>query len=677
MRSIRFGSIKFVVAGLLAIAGLGAIAQQANPLAPAPARETSSAPATAPAAAPAAPAAPGTPQLTAEDVNAWLDGFIPYALATGDIAGGVIVIVKDGQVLTQRGYGYADVARRTPVDPERTLFRPGSISKLFTWTAVMQQVEAGRLNLDADVNTYLDFQIPPYQGRPITLRNIMTHTAGFEEQLKGLISTGATPTPPYEELLRRWIPHRVFAPGSTPAYSNYATALAGYIVQRVSHEPFDDYIARHIFAPLGMRNSTFNQPLPARLQPMMATGYGRASGEPVGYEYVGPRPAGSLAATGSDMARFMIAHLNNGAFGDQRILRPETAVMMHTTAAPGVGPLNRMMLGFYETDVNGHQAIGHGGDTAGFHSDLQLFLDDNIGIFVSFNSGGRQGAVGGLRTAIVDQFADRYFPARPDTRRVPAETAAQHARMMAGTWVNSRGAFSSFFNILELVGQLKVGVDGEGRPVVPFLPGLNGEPRQWVEIAPFVWQDANNPHERLAAQVENGQVVRISVDTISPFMVFDRAPWYKDSAWLLPALMLGLAILALTALLWPIRALVRRKFGATLALEKRELTSFRLVRLFAWLIVGTLIGWMIAVSVMMGDLDNLDGRYDWLVYILQILSFVAFLGGLAVMLWDAWLVWRGKRGWKAKVWSIALVLSAFIVVWIGFAFHLLSLGANF
>ena len=172
--------------------------------------------------------------MTAADVNAWLDGFMPNVLATGDMAGAVVVVVKDGQVLTQRGFGFADVARRRPVDPERTLFRPGSISKLFTWTAVMQLVEQGRLNLDADVNRYLDFEIPPRDGQPITLRNIMTHTAGFEEQVKTLIGYDREHAPPYDELLKRWIPSRVYAPGTTPAYSNYATALAGYIVQRVS-----------------------------------------------------------------------------------------------------------------------------------------------------------------------------------------------------------------------------------------------------------------------------------------------------------------------------------------------------------------------------------------------------------------------------------------------------------
>ena len=670
-------STKFLLAGVLAIAGFATVAQQIQPAGPTLTPPRPKATVTAPPPIqPQRPAPTGGREITAEDVNSWLDGFIPYAIGTGDIAGGVIVIVKDGQVLTQRGFGWADVERRRPVDPERTLFRPGSVSKLFTWTAVMQLVEQGRLNLDADVNQYLDFQIPAREGQPITLRNIMTHTAGFEETLKGLLATRDGVTPPYDELLKNWVPERVFAPGTTPAYSNYATALAGYIVQRVSGEPFDNYIERHIFAPLGMRNSSFRQPLPPRMRPMLANGYRQGSGEVVGYEYVGPAPAGSLAATGADMARFMIAHLNNGAFGDARILRPETAQMMHTTAHPGVGPLNRMMLGFYETTVNGHRGIGHGGDTVGFHSDLQLFLDDNVGIFVSFNSGGREGAVQGLRGAIVDQFADRYFPAPRDARRVNAETSRQHAQMLSGTWVNSRAPFSSFMNILELFGQLEVGVDKDGRPVFPLLNGLNGQPRHWVETEPFVWQDIDG-HERLAAQVVDGQVVRLSIDTISPFMVFDRAPWYRDSAWLLPAFLTAIAILFLTGLLWPARALVRRRFGAALALEKKELWSYRLARIASWAIVGVLVAWAGLIITMMSDFNNLSPAFDPIILVVQVLTFVAVLGGLVVLLRDALLVWRGKRGWKAKVWSVALVLSALIIVWVCYSFNLLSLGTNY
>jgi CubicO group peptidase (beta-lactamase class C family) len=658
--------ISYLVAIGVALAGLAVAAQQPNPLVPK---------AAAPTAAPAATTAPvpaGGAPLNAADLNAWLDGLVPYALGTGDIGGGVIVVVKDGQILAQRGFGHADVDKRTPVDPARTLFRPGSVSKLFTWTAVMQQVEQGRLDLDADVNKYLDFTIPPRDGKPITLRNIMTHTAGFEESLKNLIGTDDSPPPPYEELVKRWIPERVFAPGTTPAYSNYATSLAAYIVQRVSKEPFDQYVERHIFAPLGMANSTFRQPLPARLKPMMATGYQVASGEPVGFEYIGPRPAGSLSATGTDMARFMIAHLNNGA----PLLRPETARMMHTTAHPGVGPLNRMMLGFYETTVNGRRAIGHGGDTVGFHSDLQLFLDDKVGIFVSFNARGRQNAVGSLRAALVDQFADRYFPAPADTRRVDAKTSAEHARLMGGSWFASRGAFSSPMNALQLLSQTKIGVDGKGRLIAPIYPGLNGQPRRWVEVEPFVWQDLDS-HERLAATVVDGRPVRLSQDTLAPFTVYDRVPWHRNSAWLLPALLLSMAILALTAIFWPVRAVVRRRYGAKLELEKRELLAFRLTRGFSLAILLVLIGWAVGISVMFGDLGNLHPSFDPLLWILEILSFLAFLGGLAIFLWDAWLVWKGKRGWKSKLWTLALIFAGVIVVWVGFAFNLLSLGANY
>jgi hypothetical protein len=472
--------------------------------------------------------------------------------------------------------------------------------------------------------------------------------------------------------LKHWVPHRIFAPGTTPAYSNYGAALAGYIVQRVSHEPFDDYVEHHIFAPLGMAHSTFRQPLPPQMRPAMATGYERASGKPVGYEYVGPAPAGALAATGDDMGRFMIAHLNDGA----GLLRPETARMMHTTAWPTVGPLHHMLLGFYQTDINGHRAIGHAGDTTGFHSDLRLFLDDHVGVFVSFNSGGREGAAHNLRGALMDGFADRYFPGQPDTRRVPDATAAEHARMLAGTWISSRGAFSNFMNVVELLGQTKVGVDAHGRVVMPFLPGVNGQPRRWVEVEPFVWQDLNS-HERMAARVENGEITRFSVDTVSPFTVFDRAPWYRSSSWLIPALVAALLILAITAIFWPVRALVRRRFGATLALEKNALLSYRLVRGASWLILLVVIGWVFALSKMLGDFNNLSAGFDPVIWTLQILGFLAFLGGFAVILWDGWLVWRGGRGWKARLWSLALVFAALMVVWIGFTFHLLSLGTNY
>ncbi|HEU4517583.1 MAG TPA: serine hydrolase domain-containing protein, partial [Steroidobacteraceae bacterium] len=465
----------------------------------------------APEAATAAPV-PANPQLTREDLEAWLDGFLPFALARGDIAGGVVVVVKDGQVLLQKGYGYADVEKKKRVDAEATLFRPGSVSKLFTWTAVMQLVERGKLDLDADVNQYLDFKIPPGpEGEPVTLRNLLTHTGGFEEALKELISEDPARIATLEATVKTWVPGRIFKAGTTPAYSNYGTGLAGYIVSRASGLSFDDYLDQNIFRPLGMSRSSFRQPLPEALAAGVAQGYEVASGKAQGYELINLAPAGSLAATGADMARFMIAHLQKGALGDARILSEATAEQMHGTPLTLLPRVHRMMLGFYEQNYNGRRIIGHGGDTQWFHSNLHLFLDDGVGLFVSMNSGGKEGASGDIRNALFEQFTDRYLPGPTLDGAVDANTAAEHARMISGVYDISRRMDSSFFKLMSLAGPTKVTTNEDGTISVSLATNLSGVPIKWREVEPFVWRDVDG-EALLGAQVDNGRVVRFSFD---------------------------------------------------------------------------------------------------------------------------------------------------------------------
>jgi CubicO group peptidase (beta-lactamase class C family) len=668
MRSIN------ILAVVLTLVATAASAQNkasptAGPVAPAATPITAAA-TTAPATA-ASPAAVSAVALTASDLNAWLDGYMPYALHTGDIAGAVVAVVKDGQILTARGFGYSDVEKRTPVDPKLTLFRPGSVSKLLTWTAVMQLVEQGKIDLDADVNRYLDFQIPAREGKPVTMRNLMQHTAGFEEQAKGILSDDPK-SPGFEALLKQWVPHRVFAPGSTPAYSNYGASLAGYIVQRLSGESFDEYIEKHILAPLDMKYSSFRQPLPANLAPLMSQGYASASEPPKKFEIIGPAPAGSLAASGEDMAHFMIAHLQNGEYQGNRILRAETAEMMHNSPLTVLPPLNRMELGFFETNINGREVIAHLGDTNNFHTSLHLFLKDGVGFYVSFNSLGKAGAAGVLRDALFDDFADRYFPLADNSVPVDAKTAAAHAALMKGNWVNSRGSQSSFLVLLGLVGQTKAAVNAKGELVLPF-NGLDGKPRRWVEIAPFVWHDPDD-HKLVAAKVVDGKPVRFSMDELSPFMVFDRVPGYQDAAWLLPVLCAALGALLLTALLWPITAIVRRRFGATLALDPKSLRAYRFSKIGAILSLAGLGVWALTLSRMLNDYNNLSAKFDFTVRLTQLFGVVAFIGGFALILWNLRMVWTGERRWPAKVWSIVLALSALIVLYVAIVFNLFNFG---
>ena len=213
---------------------------------------------------------------------------------------------------------------------------------------------------------------------------------------------------PLDQVLKRWVPKRIYDPGSTPAYSNYATALAGYIVSRVSGEPFDNYIERHIFAPLGMRHSTFRQPLPAKFKPFVAEGYQTGKDEPYGYEYIGPAPGRQPRR---ERRRHGPLHDRPSRRTAVRCCSRRPPQLMHSTANTPIPGLQSHSLGFYQSNINGHRVVSHGGDTVAFHSDLHLFKDDGVGIYVSFNSLGKEGAAGDLRSALLEQFADRYFPA--------------------------------------------------------------------------------------------------------------------------------------------------------------------------------------------------------------------------------------------------------------------------
>ncbi|MEY4377156.1 MAG: hypothetical protein RJB26_1706 [Pseudomonadota bacterium] len=626
----------------------------------------------------AEPTAPAARPLERADLEAWLDGLVPATLAKDDIAGAVVTVVKDGQVLLQKGYGYSDVAKRTPVDPENTLFRPGSVSKLFTWTAVMQLVEAGKIDLDADVNRYLDFKLPERADGPITMRNVMTHTTGFEERVKELIVSDPKYLRSLGAYVSEYSPNRIFKAGSTPAYSNYATALAGRIIERVSGESFDDYIERHIFAPAGMQHASFRQPLPATLQPLMSQGYALASEQPKPYEIVTGAPAGSLAASGADMARFMIAQLASRDGGTPALFSAATAKQMHETrAAYGVGPLNRMMLGFYETNYNGRRVIAHGGDTQFFHSELHLMLDEKVGMFISVNSAG--GSRSRLRSDFYEGFMDRYFPAAntaPVVATVPADVAKQHAQLAAGTYETSRRPDTSYLKVLSLIGPAKLVANADGSLTGGLIPGPNGKPRRYVEVSPFVWQDPVS-RWRLAATVENGKVTRFTTEEVSAIMVWDRYPANRDPVWLLPAVIAAVVATLGTALLWPVAAWSRRRHGVQLPLQDAALRAHRVSRWATLALVVPTAAWIIFVLLAATGENLLNGSFDALVVAIEVASIVGYVGGTLALLWATRQAWRLGRPWAARLWTLVLALSGLVLLWTAYTHHFMNFQLHY
>ncbi|HEU4516383.1 MAG TPA: hypothetical protein VFR77_03685, partial [Steroidobacteraceae bacterium] len=377
-----------------------------------------------------------------------------------------------------------------------------------------------------------------------------------------------------------------------------------------------------------------------------------------------------------DMGRFMIAHLQKGAYGDARILSEATATEMHGTPLTLLPNVNRMLLGFYETDTNGHRIISHGGDTQYFHSDLHLFVDDGVGYFISFNSGGKDGAVGPLREAFYRNFADRYFPGPAVQGEVDEATAKEHAAQIAGSYISSRRPEGNFISVLNMLQPLKVVVNEDGTIAMPLLTELNGEPTKFREIAPYLWREANGK-ARLSAEVKDGKVTRFAAEWISPFMYMERSSGAKGVGWLMPATVVSLAALALTVIFWPVSALVRRHYRKPLPFTGREAKAYRWSRIGALLSLAAIGGWVGTILAMLSNLKLLSARFDWWVVILHLAGTVAVFGGLALALWHLKVVWQAPKRRLGKLWAVVLVLATAVCAWVAIAYHLVGISTDY
>ena len=670
MRSLARAAL---LGALCAVAPLPMLLAQGPAPKPPAAKKPSSAPAPAAAPVPAPEAGPQTPALTAADVAAFLDGLVPAQLGPADVGGAVVVVVKDGKVLYGSGYGFSDVEKRTPVNWETTLFRPGSISKLFTWTAVMQQVEQGKLDLDTDVNKYLDYQVPEAFGKPITLRDVMTHTPGYEDYAKDLIVGDPKMLGTLGAHLKSHQPHRIFPPGSTPAYSNYATAMAGYIVERASGKPFAEYIRENILGPLGMEHATFQQPLPAELEPLMSKGYKVGSEKARPFEIVVPAPAGSLSAAGADMARFMIAHLQDGQYEGRQILKPETAKLMHARQRGKSPETDGMCLGFYEESRNGHRIIGHGGDTNWFHSDLHLIPDANVGFFVSYNSGGN--GKGSGRTLLWEKFLDRYFPYTPPAAARSADAKTQ-AQKVSGNYLVSRREDTHFLRLLYLLEQTKVypSPTDEGAIEISALTDFNQKPKAWEPIGNGVFREVHG-QEKVVFQKD--PLGRDELVTEYPFFDFFRPPAYLDAKLFLPASIVTLVILVLAVILWPVGGWVRRHYGRRLDLPPGERRLRLWTRLVCLIDVALIAGYAIVIIKGLEDLDLLTPKTDPILHVFQAMAALALVGTLIALV-NAVTAWGSRhRGVWSKLGETLIFLSCVGLAWIILAGRLLHVGPSY
>ncbi|MGB3635450.1 MAG: serine hydrolase domain-containing protein, partial [Rubrobacteraceae bacterium] len=502
-----------------------------------------------------------------------------------NVAGATMSVVKDGRLVFAKGYGYADLEEREPVVADRTLFYPGSAGKLFTWTAVMQLVEEGKLDLDADINTYLDFEVPDTYDQPITMSHLMTHTAGLEEQLIALLAEDRQDVLPLRDFLTRYMPQRVYPPGEYFAYSNYGTALAGYIVQRVSGESYEQYIEENILKPLDMERSAATQTLPENLADDLSNGYHYQNGtyDAKDFEWISAAPAAPVHVTAPDMAKFMLAHLQNGEYNGARILEENTALSMHRQHFTHDPRLPGMAYGFVTSQENDQRVIWHMGESARFTTVVALLPEQNAGLFVSYNT-----PFDASQT--LSAFLDHYYPLQEEisATQSPPGMADQTGRL-AGTYITTRVAHNSPQKIIGWLATEQVSVVNDNTLQV-------GE-RRYARAEPELFKQVDGERLLTFREDSQGQVTHLFW---GPFAFFKVAP-YETLGFQLPLLAVCVALFVSALVVFPVAALVDRwrsvpaKSSGTVRASRAArwlagVTGVLNLGLLAWFVV-TLLGY--------------------------------------------------------------------------------------
>lgn len=426
-----------------------------------------------------------------KELEVFLDRYFTQQMTELHIPGAAIAIVKDGKTLLTKGYGYADLEQKIPVTPDKTLFRVGSVSKLFTTTAVMQLVDRGLLNLDDDVNQYLKhFQIEQEYLKPVTVASLLTHTSGFSQQYIGIAARSEAKMLPLTKYVATRQPPRVRPPGLLYSYTNYDADLAGYLVEAVSGLPFAQYVESNILQPLGMSRSTFLQPLPNNLTSDLAVGYEYTNQayKSLPFLYLNAIPAGAMSATATDMTHFMLAHLQNGRYGDRRILSENAAQAMHEQQFSDRPKLLGVCYGFHERFKNNQRILAHSAIFYGYTGLLALIPEQNLGIFIAHNKFEPK-----FHEQLVNQFIDNYYPAPEKPQPQPLANFQQRASRFVGTYRNLEYSQHTFSKLASLFKQVSVDESKNGMLTVDFPPGFfatmppQNEPTNLIEVEPLLF----------------------------------------------------------------------------------------------------------------------------------------------------------------------------------------------
>jgi len=636
---------------------------------------TAASPETAAPALSPAPASSTVAPLPAADLEAYVDGVVRDRMARDHIAGVTVAVVQNGQVVLKKGYGVASLRDRRQVDPDTTLFRVGSISKTFTWIALMNEVEAGRMRLDAPINVYLPEKLQlKDQGKktPVRLRDLMTNTAGFEDRALGqLFERDPRRERPLELYLRQERPNRVREPGLLPAYSNYGVGLAGEALANVTGQPFEKVIADQVILPAGLTHTTFreNRPwrddLPAPMAPALAAGLSDGfRWTPLGFQTEAPEfighiaPAGAASSTAGDMARYMTLLLNGGTIDGRTIFSPRTSAMFRTPMYRPAEGAPGWNAGFMDIPLpGGRRGFGHAGATLWFHSNLVMVPELGLGVFVAVNTDTGADLPASLPSTIIERF---YAP-RPE---IPAASkiTRDEARAYEGQFLTTRRAYGGLEGFIDrLIGQATVRAAPDGRLTLT----IDGQSSQWTATdQPDTFAPASGAG-LLVFQREDGKVARFFSPTGGA--AFERIDFPHQRSLLTTFAVLA----ALAALATLVGVATRDRREARQTPTQARASLLQTIQAILWLVA------LVGVGVFASGADDMARAfYGWPSGWLLSASACAFVATLLTIATLAMLpvVWRGGR--RVDSWTALrkLAFSCTTLIFLGFALLLAAWG---
>lgn len=383
-----------------------------------------------------------------EDIESIVDGIMADEIGV-TVPGSAVVVVKDGEIVFSKGYGLAVVEDGIEVNSSTTVFEIGSISKTFTWTAIMQLVDQGKITLEDDIREHIGYDRLELQfEKPITILDLMNHSAGFEENASEMMTFEKEKLIPLDEWVSKGHqPAQVYEPGSTVAYSNFSTDIAGLIVGKVSGEKFEEYISNHIFIPLGMNSSTAyaNYDSFELVKANKASGYGYVDGEflLMPENFLNEAPAGSITSTVEDMGRFMIGLLHESTPGESSLYsNREFALSTYGNTLEVDGAMPSIAHGFWAREENGVRILEHGGNTTNFSAFMSIVPNENFGICVLTNLA-NEGS--GVRTEVVNELTAKF------NHNAKAIEISERRFDLSGNYSSARMIHSNFLSSIYLM----------------------------------------------------------------------------------------------------------------------------------------------------------------------------------------------------------------------------------